>query len=424
MGASGAFHESSGVGISKNTPPQCTIDQAHLFMRHGERYPTADSGEVFQKLFKRLKDATTEQYNNPLGFMHDAEYFVSNSSDYEHETYYNAIAGLADCFSFGSQLRQRYNHLVDKNRTTPIFSAGQPRVVDSATAFSQGFFGNGYSGNHQLVVIPEDESQGANSLTGTVACKNYDGDSHYKEVLKGENYKYAQYEADRLNQVAPGYNFTASDIFTMVDYCAFETNVKGHSKLCDVLSPDAFVATGYHIDLRNWYSVGPGYNMSYVPGFTLANATVTLLQQDNEESLYLSFTHDDDILRYLTGLGVFDDEPDLDKNDISFHRAFKYSDIVPLGARLLTERLSCQNATSGETGTYVRLLLNDQVFPIPNCADGPGFSCPLDDYVELASVHAVNYKEACGIEDEDVPNHVSFFWDWTEADYPSVADAE
>ncbi|GMG48193.1 unnamed protein product [Ambrosiozyma monospora] len=423
MGASGAFHENSGVGISKDTPPQCTIDQAHMFMRHGERFPSASSGETFEAFFKRLQAATTEQYNNPFGFLHDAEYFVTNSSDYEHETYYNAYAGLADCFSFGSDLRQRYNHLVDTNRTTPIFSAGQKRVVDSATAFSQGFFGNGYSGDYQLVVLPEDESQGANSLTNTVACTNFDGDDNYEKVLKGENYQYAQYEADRLNQLAPGYNLTASDIFTMVDYCAFETNVKGFSKFCDVLSPDAFVATGYHIDLRNWYSQGPGYNMSYVSGFTLANATATLLQQDNEDSLYLSFTHDDDIVRYLTGLGIFDDEPDLDKHEINFKRAFKIGEIVPLGGRLLTERLSCTNATSGETDTFVRLLLNDQVFPVPNCADGPGFSCPLDDYLELAKTHTVDYKEACGIQD-DVPNYVSFFWDWTEDKYPTVADAE
>ncbi|GMF02703.1 unnamed protein product [Ambrosiozyma monospora] len=152
MATSGAFHENSGVGIFKETPLQCTIDQAHLFMRHGERYPTTDNAKQLENLFNRLKAATTEQYNNPLGFFHDAEFFVRNKSDIEHETYYNSYAGLTDAFAFGSDLRLRYNHLVDTNRTTPVFSAGQQRVVDTATAFAQGFFGNGYSGENSMVM--------------------------------------------------------------------------------------------------------------------------------------------------------------------------------------------------------------------------------------------------------------------------------
>ncbi|GMF07347.1 unnamed protein product [Ambrosiozyma monospora] len=164
--------------------------------------------------------------------------------------------------------------------------------------------------------------------------------------------------------------------------------------------------------------------MSYVLGSVLANATATLLQQQSGdgEKLYLSFSHDNDILHYLTGLGLFDDEPQMDVKEIDFKRSFKTGELVPLGARLLTERLSC-TSSSGETETFVRLVLNDQVYPIPGCTDGPGFSCPLNDYVELTSSHIVDYKEACDA-DSDAPNYVSFYWDWAVADYPSVADEE
>ncbi|GME85001.1 unnamed protein product [Ambrosiozyma monospora] len=210
-----------------------------------------------------------------------------------------------------------------------MFTAGQPRVVDGAKSFAQGFFGNGYSGDYQLVVLPEFEAQGANSLINTDACTNFDGDTNPDKVVENENLQYAQSEADRLNQLAPSYNLTASDIFTMVDYCAFELNVSGYSKFCNLLTPNAFVAYAYHNDLYKWYSEGP----------------------------------------------------DLSPNEIDFKRAFKVSEIVPMGARINTERLSCVNSTSGETNSFVRLLLNDQVGPVPDCADGHGFSCPLNDYV-------------------------------------------
>ncbi|GME73937.1 unnamed protein product [Ambrosiozyma monospora] len=138
-------------------------------MRHGERYPSKRTGKKLEKFLQRTKNATTEQYNNPLGLVYDTEYFFKNISDYEHETYYDLYAGHADAFVFGSDLRQGYHHLVDTNRTTPMFTAGQPRVVDGAKSFAQGFFGNGYSGDYQLVVLPEFEAQGANSLINTDA---------------------------------------------------------------------------------------------------------------------------------------------------------------------------------------------------------------------------------------------------------------
>ncbi|GME94983.1 unnamed protein product [Ambrosiozyma monospora] len=222
-----AFHEATGHGISKETPDQCVIDQAHLLMRHGERYPTASSGKKMQELLEKLKSSTTETVYNPLGFVHDYEFFVSNSSDYGKETYYGPYSGLADAFFFGSELRQRYNHLVDADHTLPVFTAGEKRVYDTAKAFSQGFFGNGYSGDFQLISIPEKEEQGANSLHNKDGCPNFDNDDNVDSALEDENLQYAQYEADRLNKLGgSGYNITVDDIFIMGDYCAYENNVR------------------------------------------------------------------------------------------------------------------------------------------------------------------------------------------------------
>jgi len=40
------------------------------------------------------------------------------------------------------------------------------------------------------------------------------------------------------------------------------------------------------------------------------------------------------------------------------------------------------NSTAGNKGTYVHIRLNDAVYPLPSCWNGPGSSCLLEDYVK------------------------------------------
>lgn len=39
LGGSGPYVQNAGFGISQDIPPQCTIEQVQLLMRHGERFP-------------------------------------------------------------------------------------------------------------------------------------------------------------------------------------------------------------------------------------------------------------------------------------------------------------------------------------------------------------------------------------------------
>lgn len=64
------------------------------------------------------------------------------------------------------------------------------------------------------------------------------------------------------------------------------------------------------------------------------------------------------------------------------------------------ERLSC----GGSNEKYVRILLNDAVYPLPSCKDGPGQSCALGtyvDYVKNKYAKSGNWAENCNITTTD-----------------------
>lgn len=88
-----------------------------------------------------------------------------------------------------------------------------------------------------------------------------------------------------------------------------------------------------------------------------------------------------------------------------------------MGAHLVLERMKCdKNAYSDDEGIYVRAVLNEAVMPFPNCHDGPGFSCKLDDYEE--KVFKKNYQsfvdKCSSITEEDLPLYVDFYWSYNQ----------
>lgn len=64
------------------------------------------------------------------------------------------------------------------------------------------------------------------------------------------------------------------------------------------------------------------------------------------------------------------------------------------------ERLNC-----GSTGKFVRIKLDDAVYPVSSCQSGPGRSCPLLQYQQLVtnkSAAAGDFEVSCGIANTSV----------------------
>ena len=117
---------------------------------------------------------------------------------------------------------------------------------------------------------------------------------------------------------------------------------------------------------------------------------------------------------------------DLPVTHIDHDRAWRTSDIVPMGGRLIFERLSCveeprcySNAPyypnhvycEEETGEpFVRLNVNDMIVAVPGCDSGPGGSCPLDEFLHRVLKRGSELDEfryICGLQ-ADAPGGITF----------------
>lgn len=418
LGNAGPFNEAIGYGIPADTPEECKIDQAHLFMREGARFPQKGQVEDYAELLETLKNSSIAVPGGPLAFATDYELLDFNATKYgRHISFDGIYSGSNEIHKLGAILRARYNHLVDESSTTPIFAAAAQKVYDTAQIFGDSFFFGGRAGDYKIFVFDEEESETANTLTGAYSCPLYDDDTN-EDLVESSKLDFDQWEADRLNRLSPGFNFTDDDVYTMFSYCAFELNAYGSSKFCDALSRDYLIGHSYQLDLNYFYTYGPGYNFSTVGGGLYVNATATMLKQGPEVAppLTFSFTHETILLNYITALGLLGDQTTLDVDKVDFNRYFHASQAIPMGGRVVTERLSCTNHTSGKDESYVRILLNNKVTPLPGCNSGPGFSCPLDDYLDYVSNKTVRFADACHLN-SSVPQDLSFYWDWETAKY-------
>ncbi|KAH3663675.1 hypothetical protein OGAPHI_005076 [Ogataea philodendri] len=412
-GGMGPYVEGTGFGLSHELPANTTVDQVYVFSRHGERFPTVSVAEELRAVYNKLKAAQVEEYKGPLAFVRDWEFYIPNDDCLEMETNTSRFSGLLDMENFGRAVRRKYGYLYKDETELPFFSAGQQRVVDSATSFAKGFFGSESEFDRlaHIHVIPEKAKQGANTLTSGRSCKPYNKHSNYDSGLKEFETQYLSQEADRLNSLSPGFDLNAQDVQRLLAYCPFELNYRGHSEVCQALSFDSFVGHEYSRDLELYYTKAL-HPFSFILGSLYVNATLTLFEQGSDQlnqSLWFSFSHDTDLLYFMNALGILDHQAtDLSLHHIDFARWFRTSELIPMGARIVLERIK---DSTGQV--YVRVLVNDAVIPIPKCTEGPGYSCPLAELRKIfdSRLDGDTFASKCHVKSRR-PWHLSFYWDW------------
>lgn len=124
----------------------------------------------------------------------------------------------------------------------------------------------------------------------------------------------------------------------------------------------------------------------------------------------------------LAALDVFQTNH-LPTTHVPHSRKWKTSQIVPMGGRVIFERLSCQSPnlrthnhlsemedTIKQRSQYVRININDGIVALPNCSSGPGSSCPLTEFLEIVQRRGKeigDFRDICGL-DPDAPARISF----------------
>lgn len=415
LGGMAPYIQNPGYGIPTEVPDQCTLEQVQLFHRHGERYPTTSNGEQLEAIYKKLM-AYNGTFKGELAFLNDDyEYFVTNPEYYEKETTpsnaNSMYAGTTDAMKHGIAFRTKYNDLYDSNQTLPLFTSSSERVYKTSQYFVRGFMGDEWNDESvKTNIISESPKMGANSLTPGLTCFTYNQSAN-ADLINSYSTEYLTKALNRFKSSNPGLNLTEDDVYNLFNYCAFELNVKGSSPMCDIFTNEEFIHYSYFIDVYAYYSLSAGNNMTRTVGSTLFNASLALVNdEENENKIWLSFTHDNDIENLHSAIGILVPDENIPVDYTPFPSPYSHVNIVPQAARTILEKYSCNNES------YVRFIVNDAVIPINNCSTGPGFSCKLDDYNDYVEkrIKGVNYVEQCKNANASA---VSFYWDYETTNY-------
>ncbi|UZJ55137.1 hypothetical protein CBS101457_004457 [Exobasidium rhododendri] len=398
----------------------CKIKQVHILHRHGARLPTDDVEEAAPYFGQFLANLTSSNgdaisFDDPLQFLRDWKYDLG----------FNVLtrAGTQQLFDSGVQSFYRYAALYNASSQAhkPVVrSASQSRVIDSASAFSLGFFGMNATALTNLEVLIE-ESRFNSTLSPDKSCINaakmQPGEAQVNVWLS----KYLDDTVERLQRHIRGFTLTPRLVFGMQSLCAYETFAVGFSKFCPLFTKAEWLGFSYAFDLYDSWNhfnspIGPAHgigwsqelisrlkNTPFDGPVTSQNTTLdsSTASFPIDQSLYFDFSHDATIVSVLSALNFTQFASKLDPERMDTNRKVMTSHIIPFAARLVFEALSCNE--DGVEQSYVRTILNDALLPLgqdQGCSyrpsnDGLCLLTEFVDHVEKLSVPAAKYQEVC-----------------------------
>ncbi|KAF1847653.1 acid phosphatase PHO12 precursor [Cucurbitaria berberidis CBS 394.84] len=431
------------TGIASDVPSGCKVDLTAFFARHGSRYPDTGAYKEWTDLHARLQAGKGFKVTDEkLEFLNTWKPVLSHP---ERQIAQIDPTGYKELHEMGATWRLRYPDLYEYNTPFTMWAnwyKSSPRVRDSARLFAQGFLGPNATELGTILALNSSEpASWMNSLAPSDLCKAYEdnGGGAYKDEWDAI---YLPPIHARLNAMIHGdFNFTQSDVSIIPYLCGFETQITGRrSPFCDLFTKEEILQYEYAQDLRYWYGTGLG---SDIEKYQMVPVLDKLVQRfvDGPDATYktgnstfvppkiiAAFSNDGQISQLLAALGVFDKEAQLPGNKARPARKFRASRFVSMRGTVAFERLSCvahaSNASYG-TGknnttsqTYIRIRLNDVVYPVVNCTSGPGSSCPLLQYQGIIKgkvAAAGSSTKLCNMTDSPLSSKpsASFFMDNT-----------
>ncbi|KAJ6195985.1 acid phosphatase PHO12 precursor [Bipolaris maydis] len=434
------------TGISSEVPEGCKVDLAAFFSRHGSRYPDRGAYNGWVEFSKYIQAAGNFTVTNPkLAFLKTWRPVLSNP---EAQIANLSPTGWKELHEMGTTWRLRYPDLYEYNTPFTMWSnyyTSGPRVRDSARLFAQGFVGPNATDLSTIYALnASNPASWGNSLAPSDLCKAYNDDegSPFKPVWDSI---YLTPIAARLNsQIQGGLNLTNSQVDQIPYLCGFETQITGRlSPFCDILTEEEILQYEYAQDLRYWYGTGLGsgiekYQMlpvidmavqRFVDGpnatYKTANGTFT------PPNIMANFANDGQINQLAAMIGVFDSQPPLPANVSLSDRLFRSSQVVKMRGTVAFERLFCATTAPSSTyrhherrnGTnvndvYMRIRINEVVYPVTGCTSGPGSSCPLSEYQQIIQkkrAEAGDVTKMCNMTDTNLASQpkATFFFDNT-----------
>lgn len=369
--------------------------------------------------------------------------------------------GQKEAFDMAYALRTKYPQLYNEGDDLYVWANNYSRVLQTAKLFVRGFLGVNATNLGHVVSVTSTGSVDAigNSLGPSDSCPNFVDASGGTYYTNWSNIYIPPIQARLQALVTGNLTFTASDIAQIPYLCGFESQITGRvSPWCNVFSDEELQHYQYSNDLRYYYGVGPGTVLPATMMLPYLNAVASLLQKGpraingtaadgsdfSPPRLMVSFLNDGQLNELITASGVHDSQVELSDTEMDPNRLYIGNRFTTMRGTIGFERLNCAvNPRSGNSSdllpqsqrtcssktkapsfptsttnhTFLRVLLNDVVYPVPGCQNGPGYSCLLDDYVDLVGDKynsSGNWAQNCGVTAAGAPEVVagaSFYTD-------------
>ncbi|KAK3985399.1 histidine phosphatase superfamily [Cladorrhinum sp. PSN332] len=410
------YFEPQSPSFSPSPPYKCTPARAAYLSRHAAIYTNDfDYYQYIEPFVQKLANRTNTINWSRIPVLNFLSDWTAPFSKAEEEIL--TRVGKLEATELGVSLSFRYPNLRLPKR---VWTAASDRTVKSAEAFVRGL--RLQDGSINVVAVYEGKQAGANSLTPNKSCARYNGSAGGDESLEWRRV-FTRPIVERLNGMVgdsdegkKGFEFTAEDVYGMMQLCGYESVVRGGSKFCnlELFAPDEWLGFEYAEDVRYHYGVGYGSEVSGVMGLPWVRATGDLLMSDDDtdEELYVSFAHRAAPPAIAVAMGLFNNSEfgggggarnvneTMPLDRINHRRAWRASHILPFLGNIAIERLNCSGSYGFNDGDYYRVLVNNAPQQVPGCGGGPGTSCSrqafrgyLQERIDLFG----GFSEKCGV---------------------------
>ncbi|PYH90717.1 phosphoglycerate mutase-like protein [Aspergillus ellipticus CBS 707.79] len=430
-------------GISNEPPAQCTVQQAAYVVRHGSRFPDSGSYGSWVALEEKIQAAVKSEGFEARGALSFIPEWKTVLTDTTLQMSQESITGRKEAVDLGYTLRARYPDFYEDGNPFYVWAnqyanpINESRVVQTAQSFMLGYMYE-YADTYGTVVsVNSTGSPDAigNSLGPSDACPLYVNDA-YDNVTDWDS-TWMPAAINRINSLVSGnLTFDETDLTFFPYLCAYESQIKGRlSDWCGVFTQQELTDYAYSQDLSYYYGVGPGSSdptkILFLPfleslldllaegpgqnGTGLNGTTFTV------PNLIMAFLNDDQIAEMTAAMDLFLDQEALSDEHIPANHLYNVAHFITMRGTVAFEVLNCESGSGKKTSdeTYLRILLNDAVYPLPMCKSGPGSSCLLSDYVtyiKKKNAKAGNFIDYCGVTEAGAPETVGgagFFTDLT-----------
>jgi len=405
---------------SHAAPQRCEVTAASYLIRHAAIYANDDDYETYIEPFiKKLNSTYTSSltskkrkgWKGPLSFF---EKWENPIDDPDNQLEQITPQGIKDSKKVGKHLLSRYPKLVPT--TKRIYADKKARTKDTAAAFVKVF-------PQEVEVVEINLNRSSfNAQDPHKACKAFSKKpgndelevfmSHYTIPIIG-----------RLQRFSP-VKLEETDVVGLQQLCGYESAIRGKkSDICGVFTDSEWMAYEYAWDLKYSHMVGHGNPLSPYLGFPWLNTTSELMSKfhapqhsedeipdDDGQRFFLAFTHREVPPFIATALGLFNSSnayaEEFPTDRINWSRSWKMAELIPFLGHVGIEKLTCNDVSMNpkDAREFIRVIANSAPRPIPSCQDGPGASCPFDEFTRIVMKGMEVYGDfdgVCGNKDDE-----------------------